>query len=198
MGGVAFLFAVIGVVAFVRYRHRCKMRNFVQSSTSGAKIEASPRMRVTPFNLGPHGETQSDPALRVLLQDSPTTPSEAAVLIADCESPSTIPPRHPYLPSLLSPLVTRLSSKELARLRRLRAETSGLRQTSTNVESSGPQPEPDNVPIVTADPEQVTTIPPPETRELRSVVESLQREIQRLRAERFDAPPSYSDDGDGA
>ncbi len=151
-------------------------------------------MRVTPFNLSLHGETQSDPALRVLLQDSPTTPSEAAALIADCESPSAIPPRHPYSPSLLSPLVNSLSSKELARLR---AETSGSRQTSTNMESSGPQaqPEPDDVPIVTAVPEQVATVPPSETRELRSVVESLQREMQQLRAERFDAPPSYSDDG---
>ena len=170
------------------------MRNSVQSSNSGAKMEASLRMRVTPFNLGPHGEAQSDPALRVLLQDSPTTPSEAAALTADCESPSTIPPRHPYSPSLLSPLANSLSSKELARLR---AETSGPRQTSTNMESSGPQaqPEPDDVPIVTAGPEQVATIPPSETRELRSVVESLQREMQQLRAERFDAPPSYSDDG---
>ena len=80
----------------------------------------------------------------------------------------------------------------------MRAENSGPQQTSANMESNGPQPEPDNVPIVTADSEQVATIPPSETRGLRSLVESLQREMQQLRAERFDAPPSYSDDGDGA
>jgi hypothetical protein len=127
-----------------------------------------------------------------IVEASSQTSSQMRVTPFNLRPPSAQPPQRPYSPSLLPPLVIGPSGKELARLR---AENSGPQQTSATMKSNGPQPEPDNVPIVTSDSEQVATIPPSETRGLRSLVESLQREMQQLRAERFDAPPSYSDDG---
>jgi hypothetical protein len=127
-----------------------------------------------------------------IMEASSQTSSQMRVTPFNLRSPSAQPPQRPYSLSLLPPLVFGSSGKELARLR---AENSGPQQTPANMESSGSQLEPNNVPILTADSQQVATIPPSETRGLRSLVESLQRQVQQLRAERFDAPPSYSDDG---
>lgn len=91
--------------------------------------------------------------------------------------------------ALLSSVPIGLSGKELARLR---AEALVLQHTDAPSESSGSEPEPDTVPVVTVEPS--VAISESEGQGLRSVVESLRREVQQLRIERLDAPPSYAED----
>lgn len=72
----------------------------------------------------------------------------------------------------------------------MRTETLPQQQTSADIESSEPQHEAG----AAGTSGQAPMAPPSETPELRTVVESLQREVQLLRAERFDVPPpSYTD-----
>ena len=136
------------------------------------------------------------------LQDPQSGQPEAVSVVTNVHEPPLAPltpQRRPPSPSMSSAPIG-LSAKELARLR---AETLRSQQIQVPNESIEPQqfePVTATVPVVTTDStdsesEQDTAIPPSETRELRTVVESLQREVQRLRAERFDAPPSYTEGG---
>jgi hypothetical protein len=153
------------------------MRKSVESSPPPDPNE---QMRITPFNW-PHGRTQREPS-----QVPQSGSAEAVALTADADGSASSPPESSYTPSLLPPPVG-LSSKELARMR---AETLPQRQTSAYMESSEPQHEAGSV----GTSGQAPIVPPSETRGLRTVVESLQREVQLLRAERFEVPPpSYSD-----
>ena len=135
-------------------------------------------------------------ASREVLQDPQAGQPGGVSVVADVHEPPLAPlspQRRPPSPSISSVPIG-LSAKELARLR---AETLRSQQIPVHNESIEPQFEPATVPVVTTDSEseQDTTIPSSETRELRSAVESLQRQVQRLRAERFDAPPSYTEGG---
>jgi len=93
-----------------------------------------------------------------------------------------------------------LSAKELARLRAATLRSQLIPVHNELIEPQQFEPVTVTVPVVTtvstdSELEQETAIPLSETRELRTVVESLQREVQRLRAERFDVPPSYTEGG---
>ena len=140
------------------------------------------------------------------LQDPQSGQPAGASVVPDVHEPPLAPltpQRRPPSPSMSSAPIG-LSAKELARLR---AETLRSQQIPVHHdESIEPQQfEPVTVtapPVVTTDStdsdsesEQDAAIPPSENRELRTVVESLQREVQRLREERFDAPPSYTEGG---
>ena len=101
---------------------------------------------------------------------------------AEPVEPETTPLVHAFTPdssSRVVPLPANLSSKELARLRE-----DNSRSQST---SSGP---------LTATTELPVDASSSEARRLQSEVESLRREMQELRAERFEAPPLYHEDGD--
>jgi len=257
VGGLAILFTAIGVVAFMRRRHRRKTRKSVGSSSASARMETNSQMRVTPSSLTPPRTTRWEPVRRVVFRDSqsrtpdpiqaagaanshpaslsrrlsspsllsvpsglsakelarlraetlPSAPREVLQdpqagqpggmsVVADVHEPPLIPllpQRRPPSPSISS-FPIGLSAKELARLR---GETLRSQQILVHNESIEPQSEPVLVPVVTTDSEseQDTVTPLPETRELLSAVESLQREVERLRAERFDAPPSYTEGG---
>jgi len=255
------LFTVIGVVAFMRRRHRRKTRKSVGPSSPVARTETNSQMRVTPSSLTPPRTTRWEPVRRVVFRDSQSrTPDPVQVAGAANvhESHTASPSQRLSSPSLLS-VPTGLSAKELARLRaetlpstsrevlqdpqagqpggvsvladvyelplapllpqrrppspsissvpiglsakelaRLRGETLRSQQIPVHDESIEPQFEPVPVPVIVttdSESEQDTAIPLPETRELLSAVESLQREVQRLREERFDAPPSYTEGG---
>lgn len=135
------------------------------------------------------------------LQDPQSGPPAGASVVANAHEPPLAPltpQRRPPSPSMSTAPIG-LSAKELARLR---AETLRPQQIPVvhdeSIEPQQSEPVTVTAPVVTtvstdSESEQDTAIPPSETRELRTVVESLQREVQRLRAERFDAPPSYTE-----
>ena len=87
-----------------------------------------------------------------------------------------------------APVPVGLSSKELALLRSAAMLSP---PTSPQTSSSGLQP------IYPSATEGITLAPTPEDQRLpwQTGVESLQREIQELRAERFEAPLSYGQGG---
>jgi hypothetical protein len=80
-----------------------------------------------------------------------------------------------------------LSSKELAQLR---TEASERSRTNNVGSTSGSHPDPSP----TATTGQSAAMPPPDPRRLQSEVENLRQEMQLLRAERFEAPPSYTEE----
>jgi hypothetical protein len=113
-------------------------------------------------------------------------------------SQTSIPPTVLPRPRPVAPVPAGLSGKEVARLRaEARATTSGPHRRSYN----GPSPNaslsestspPENA--VTGESGEATSL---ETRRLHSEVESLRREMERLRAEGviIEAPPSYTEGG---
>jgi hypothetical protein len=175
-GGVAVLILAVGALAFVRRRRRqADFRKSAGSSFSGIAIEAHPQMTVTPF----------DPTLTdaVPLQtgsqiwsgsDGPASPSEP--LLTPAQSAAFIP--------------AGLSSKELARLR----SEGMLSLPTTHPRSTLSWSQPTYPPTISVTEGSAVT-PIPETQRLQTEVESLRREMQELRAERFEAPPSYGDGG---
>ncbi|KAI9433035.1 hypothetical protein H4582DRAFT_2082848 [Lactarius indigo] len=176
-GGVAALILLVGAIIIVRRRRRQgKSRKSVGSSFSGAAMEAGSQMAVTPFaptlvraaplEAGSQGGTASD---------GPTFSSE------------------PLLPlsQNVAPVPVGLSSKELARLR-----STVMRSPPARPWSSPSGSQTSNPPTTISTPERSSTAtPPPETRRLQTEMEFLRREVQELRAERFEAPPSYGTGG---
>ena len=108
-----------------------------------------------------------------------TEPVEPEVVpLAHASTPSD----SPVPSSRVVPLPVSLSSKELARLR----EGSSHSQ-STDALSSAPP--------LAATSERSADTSLSDTRRLQSEVESLRREMEQIRAERFEAPPNYEDGG---
>ncbi|KAH9021641.1 hypothetical protein EDB84DRAFT_1580790 [Lactarius hengduanensis] len=173
-GGVVALILVVGAIAFVRRRRR--QDNFHGSSFSGAAMEAGSQMRVTPF-----APTLAGVALLETGSQSGTT--------SDGLTPSSEPLLP--LPQSVAPAPVGLSSKELARLR-----STAMRSPPTHTGSSPSGSQPSNPPTTISTAERSsTTTPPLETRRLQTEMETLRREVEELRAERFEAPPSYGTGG---
>ncbi|KAI9433016.1 hypothetical protein H4582DRAFT_2188438 [Lactarius indigo] len=176
-GGVAGMILVVGAIALLRQRRRQDTsEKSVRTSFSGTFMDAGPHMTVTPF-----------------------IPTLAETVPLEAESQFGTPSHRPSstsgspLPPLqsMAPIPVGLTSKELARLRStaMRSPPDGHARTS----SSGSQPA---YPSTISTTEQSTTVTPTlETRRLQSEVDSLRREMQELRAERFEAPPSYGEGG---
>ncbi|KAH9171798.1 hypothetical protein EDB89DRAFT_2070371 [Lactarius sanguifluus] len=176
-GGVVALILVVGTIVFVRRRRgQVDFRKSIGTSFSDATMEAGSQMTVTPF--------------------SPTL-AAAASLEAGYQSGSTSfvsepPPPPPSQRAALAPAPVGLTDKELARLRSAAIRSPPTSHARTS--SSGSQPTV-TYPSTLGTSEGSTSIPTPETRRLQSEVESLRREMQELRAERFEAPPSYGTGG---
>ncbi|KAH9000736.1 hypothetical protein EDB86DRAFT_2906085 [Lactarius hatsudake] len=168
-GGVVALILLVGTVAFVRRRRQDDFRK-----SAGTSISGSPVMTVTPFNpaLAEAAPLEEGPRFGTA-SDRPT--SSSGPLLPPSQS--------------VAPVPVGLTSKELARLR-----STAIRSPLTSHAQTSSQPTyPLHITIDTGAGSPST--PTPETRRLQSEVESLRRAMQELRAERFEAPPSYGTGG---
>ncbi len=176
-GGVAALILVIGTIAFVRRRRRqVRFHESAGSSFSGAGVEESPQMTVTPFNLTLAGAAPLEAESRMDWQQQQSGPVGTA---GDGPSSAFELPLPPSQSAALVPVG--LTSKELAR----------LRSAATRSPLAHPRPSSSG----SSTTEQSMATPPPDTRRLQTEMETLRREMQELRAERFEAPPSYGTGG---
>ncbi|KAI9440205.1 hypothetical protein BJY52DRAFT_524154 [Lactarius psammicola] len=173
IGGVAVLFA-IGAIALVEWRRpkqshrRASVRSLLRQSH-----------RRTSVTVTPYSPTESELTEAVPLEAGPQTDWQQRLA------------HRPFFPED-SPPSTRvvsipvgLSSKELAQLR-----SNGLRSPSTDGRPSGPSLAGtiDRGALGSAAAEATSSF---EAQRLRSEVDFLMHEIQQLRAERSDAPPTY-------
>ncbi|KAI0299461.1 hypothetical protein B0F90DRAFT_1818200 [Multifurca ochricompacta] len=165
LGGIGALFLVTGAIAFVWRRRRRNMSKSVRSSFSSVVTEAAECNVWTERQSGPFQEATT---FQVGNTNDP--------------SPTSLP-LHPTLPSV--PIG--LSGKELARLR-----TEALRSQRTHSRSASNTPQPTHPRLSRQ--RGAWGRHRPKTRRLQSEVESLRREMQRLREERHEAPPSYMED----
>jgi len=202
-GGVVALLAVVGVVAFTWRRRRRNMRQYGEPPLMG---EAGSQVGLAPQTMSRHPQSSplevvvtashiqesSGSSVRSPERSSSPSFSSAPIGLSDKElarlRAETLRPQHIHTEGESSAPIG-LSDKELARLR---AET--LRSQHTHTEEGLDESQPESVAVPDVIPERRPTIPPPETPGLRSIVQTLQIEVQRLREERFDAPPSYADD----
>jgi len=184
-GGATIALLVIGATVFVWRRRRLSRRKSVGSKLS--IVEDGPSMTVTPFNPSPldttHQGSDSWVEQQQLLPESPEG------MVSDPRSLSSTPA--PVLTRLrpVVPAPPGLSSKELARLRTEAQQTYTQHSSdtaATTQSSSTP----------TAYTAQSGVTSPSDTRRLQSEVESLRREMQQLRGERLEPPPSYTSGDD--
>jgi hypothetical protein len=183
IGGIAAIFAVVGIVTFVQRRRRRKRLPIFSVDF----VDADPRMIVSPFNLNPFDANQ---ASGIPAEQQPLVIGDPeAERVAFQHLPSSPPAELPLLRQV-APVPARLSDKEAARLR---AEALS-------------SPQPDNLQVALNTSQSTSLLnavtksgeSPSDTRRLHSEFESLRREVERLREEGLvvAAPPSYTE-GDG-
>ena len=161
--------ALIVVVGTIAFIRRRQRGDEHHKSESSLSGNQRSQMTVTPFNAALVG----------------VAPRESDGLLSSSE-PTLAPPQS------AAPVPVGLTGKELAQLRSAPTLSPPTHPWSS---SSGSQPTYSPT-ISTTD--QTTVAPTPETQRLQTEVESLRREMQQLRAERFEPPPSYPPSyGDG-
>jgi hypothetical protein len=210
VGGVAVIFAVIGVVIFVQRRRRWVRlgpKSVLSSPTESR--EAGPRAIVTPSDPSmnsPEGTRDAGipPEQQPLVDENPVTETVASHSRSSSSSShrpslssssslhflsSFLPGAVLPLPQPAEPVPVGLSDKEIARLR---ARTLGFQQSQTR--SNVSQHEITSSPNPAAEHGHGEASSSYDTRRLQSEVESLRREMERLRAEVVtEAPPSYTE-----
>ena len=171
IGGIAALLG-IGAIALVAGRRQSRSRRRQSVGSAFEREVTTPEwpMTVTPFNptLIAVPALETDPQANSHRRWTEGIEPEGAPLVHTSPS-SDSPVSWPYV----VPFPVGLSCKELARLR-----NGSLRSQFG-----------DSLPIA------ATELVSLEAQRLQSEVESLRREMQQLRAERPEAPPSYRDDG---
>jgi len=177
IGGVVALLA-IGAITLVARGRRSRRRKSIGSSFERDVIEPDLPMTMTPFNPTLTGAAELETGSQTKWQQRWTGPEPEIVPLAHASTPSDSPVPSP----LVVPIPVGLSSKELALLRE-----DSSRSQSTDAFLSGLSS--------TATTERGVATSSTEARRLQSEVESLRREMQELRAERFEAPPGYEDGG---
>ena len=170
-GGVVALILLAGTIVLVRRRRRRDDLAGESFSSSAIEPHSDSQMAVTPFN----------PTLAVTIPPDTSSPTWTT-------SDGPFSSSEPTISPIAASIPVGLTGKELARLRS--APTSSHARSS----SSGSQP---TSPPTISSADQTMATPTLETRRLQTEVESLRREMQqlRVRAERFEAPPSYGDGG---
>ena len=165
--GFAALILIVVIITLVwRRRRQNDLRRSAGSYFSGPAMEAYPRMIVTPFD--------------------PTLARETGFPFwTTSDSPFSQPPLPPWQSA--APVPVALTGKELARLR---SATVVPPHSYARSSSSGSRPA--SSPAIGTT-EGGTEIPPPDPRRLQTEMEFLRHEMQQLRAERFEPPPSYGD-----
>ena len=186
IGSVAVVLIAIGAVVFLRRRRKVRKRKSVQSSFSTSFVDGGPSASITPFNPIPLTQQGSDSWI------------EQQQLLSDYRDTEAAPEPHglsstpaPVLPRSrpVAPVPPGLSDKQLARIR---TEALNSQQSSSHQSTSNSSPSQSSTsPIATT--EQSRARSSSETRRLQSEVEILRREMQQLRTERFEAPPSYTE-----
>ena len=188
LGGVAAIFAVVGVVTFVqrrRRRRRSRPRSILSFSTDS--MDVGPQLMVTPFDPSSSETTQVS---GISAEQQPLVIGDPNAEIVALQHLSSSPPSILPLSPPVAPVPVGLSDKEMARLR-----TEALNS-----------PQPRHIGVSTSNASQSMSSPsavtesgeamsPYDTRRLHSEVESLRREMERLRAEGLviAAPPSYTE-----
>ena len=180
-GGVTATLLVIGAILFIRRRRKLSRRRSAVSIFSTSFVEGGPSVTVTPFNLS---------TLDTTLQGSDSWTGQQQLLPESSDGGMASDPRSlsstpaPTLPRLrpVPPVPPGLSSKELARLRTEVQQTYTQHSSDTTQSSATPT-------VYTA---RSGVTSSSDTRRLQSEVESLRREMQQLRVERFEPPPSYT------
>jgi hypothetical protein len=196
IGGVAAVFTSIGVVIFLqRQRRRGIPKSILPISTDSC--EAGPYGMVTHLNSPEATRDAGTPPDQQPLEDGdPDTEMVAPVAHRLPPPPAIIP-----FPQPVVPVPVNLSDKEIARLR---AETLGSRQSQAQTRSTSNVSQPEttssaaNLNTATESGEASSSY---NNRRLHSEVESLRREMERLReTERLraeglvtEAPPSYTE-----
>jgi hypothetical protein len=189
IGGVAAIFAVVGIVTFVQRRRRWRGSR-PRSILSADSVDAGPQVIATPF----------DPDSFDANRDSGISAEQQHLVIEDPEADmvafhhiSSSPRGVVPLLRPVAPAPVGLSDKEIARLRAEALSSPqhlNFRASALNL----------NMPQSTSSRNAVTESGEStyDTRRLHSEFESLRQEVERLRAEGFvvAAPPSY-DEGDG-
>jgi len=190
IGGIVAV-SVTGAFLLLRIQRRRDEEEEVVGPSHMSYTITGTEMMVTPFVATDHETTQEVGALRGMArQYTQSTHSEAA---------QTVPDDGRVLPSpssrrLSCPMGAASGHVKGPSLRR--ADTFPSEGAHSHAVSNEPQREPAASPTATSEPlEGVASVPVPvEAQELRLAVESLQREMEQLRAERPEAPPSYTAD----
>jgi len=180
-GSIAAILVVLVVFALARRRRRRQKRE------SFDLTEDQPLAIITPFEPIPLSDASSrnNSAIWAEQQQLLSDPPEAGIIPEPHDlssAPPPVPPHSNLRP--VAPVTVGLSGKELARLR---AEGRNALQTLPSSLSNESQPTSSIV-------EQGGATSPFEapSRRLQLEVESLRRDVQELRPERFEAPPSYT------
>ena len=182
-------------------RRRHRPRSILSFSTADSdSIEADPQAIVTPFDPNSYSSEEITPGSRNLtwVEHQPliaTEDAEGGMVALRRLSSGPIPAALPRLRPV-APVPAGLSGKEIARIR-AGGLPSGSQQPSPNPSTpnvSQPTSSLENAVIESGDSEANLPI---DTRRLHSEVESLRREMERLRVESviIEAPPSYTEGG---
>jgi hypothetical protein len=205
IGGAVAIIALIGIALFVQRRwkrKRARPRSILSFSTDNSdSIRADPQAVVTPFDPNSYSSEEITRSSRNLTwtEQQPLMATEGPegemVALRRLSRTPTPPTAHVRSRSVAPVFPAGLSSKEIARLR-AEALTSG----STRQFHNGSSPNVSHYES-TSSPANIVTEPreansPLDARRLHSEVESLRREMERLRAEGviIEAPPGYTED----
>jgi hypothetical protein len=204
VGGIAATVAAIGIVIFAqRQRRWARPKIVLSSSTRTDSWETGPRAMVTRSysNLNsPEGtrDARIPPEQQPLVDENPDTEMVAPHSRSPSSSPrrlSSSPPAVIPLPQPREPVPVGLTDKEIARLR---AQTLGHGSQQSQTRPNVSQPETTSSANAAAGNGEASSSY--DTRRLQSEVESLRREMgrlremERLRAEVVtESPPSYTE-----
>jgi hypothetical protein len=156
-----------GTIAFIRRRRRGDEHRKSETSLSGNQHS---QMTVTPFTAALVREAPREAGLPIGVTSDGLLSSSEPTLAS---------------PQSAAPIPVGLTGKELAQLR-----STPMLSPPTHPRSSSSGSRPTYPPTISTT-DQTTVTLTPETRRLQTEVESLRREMQQLRAERFEPPPSY-------
>jgi hypothetical protein len=179
IGSAAAIFAVIGIAAFVQRRRRRRWnrpRSILSTSSDSLDDGTGTRAIVTPFNPSPSEATQDS---GIWAEQQPLVSENAGAEMVALHGLSSTPPISLPRSRPVAPNPAGVSSKEIARLRAeaLSSQASHNRSTSNVSQSAS------SGAASSYDPQR-----------LHSEVESLRREMERLRTEVVvEAPPSYTE-----
>ena len=185
IGSIATTLVVLVVFVLALRRRRRQRR---KSIAPFDVTEGNPLGTITPFKPTPLAEAYSRNSSSWTEQGQLESNPPEAGIIPEPHDLSSAPPPVPPNSNLgpIAPVTGGLSGKELARLR---AEGRNAQQTISSSLSNESQPTSSSAIVV----EQGGATSTSEAQRIQLEMESLRREMQQLRTERFESPPSYTE-----